>query len=360
MIESFGILASMLDKVGLAALVVLSYRAILRSRWPALWSGPAIGVLFSFGAAISMVDPLVVVPGFILDIRVIMVGLAALFGGAWAALIAGAVAVTIRMLIGGAGVMPGTVSIVLATIIALAFVRFRGNGRDLRNLALLGLFISLSLSSIFLLPRDFALGAALQSLPVLVLRNLVGTMILGYFLAMEERREVEHNTFKEQAERDALTGLSNRRALELLERRDSGHQTPELFCVIMFDLDHFKNVNDSYGHGFGDVVLARFAEIITRRIRGSDIVVRYGGEEFCVILNDALLGNAARIAEDIRRQLAEEIFSHDVMVTVSAGVAQSSATVPSVYSVIKQADQALYEAKRNGRNRVEIHSAQLV
>ncbi|MBB4122336.1 GGDEF domain-containing protein [Martelella radicis] len=357
MMENVGILATMLEKVGLAALVILTYRAILRSRWPALWSGPAIGLLFSFGAAISMIDPLVVGPGFILDIRVIMIGLAALFGGVWAALIAGAVAVTIRILIGGAGVMPGTVSIVLATIVALAFVRYCGNGRDLRNLALLGLSISLSLLTVFLLPLDFALSTAFHSLPALVLRNLLGTMILGYFLAMEERREVEHKTFKEQAERDALTGLSNRRALELLERRDSGHQTPELFCVIMFDLDHFKSVNDSYGHGLGDVVLARFAEIITRRIRGSDIVVRYGGEEFCVILNDALLSNAARIAEDIRGQLADEIFSHDVRVTVSAGVAQSSAAVPSVYSVIKQADQALYEAKGNGRNRVEIHTS---
>nr|WP_272211707.1 GGDEF domain-containing protein [Marinicella sp. W31]MDC2877601.1 GGDEF domain-containing protein [Marinicella sp. W31] len=84
--------------------------------------------------------------------------------------------------------------------------------------------------------------------------------------------------------------------------------------------------------------------------------MRYGGEEFCVILNDALIKNAARIAEDIRDQLAAEAFANDVTVTVSAGVAQSPEMEPSVYAVIKDADNALYEAKRNGRNRVEIHT----
>ncbi|QQM31958.1 diguanylate cyclase [Martelella lutilitoris] len=356
MIESFGILASMLEKVGLAALVILTYRAILRSRLPSLWSGPAIGVLFSFGAAITMIDPLVVGPGIIVDIRVVMVGLAALFGGFWAALIACIVAVAVRISIGGAGMLPGTVSIIMAAVIALVFVRIRGSRRDLGNLALLGLAISLSLSSVLLMPLDFVINTAAKSLPVLIVRNVLGTMILGYLLAMEENREVEHNTFKELAERDALTGLSNRRALEVLERRNPNHDTTELFCVIMFDLDHFKTVNDTHGHSFGDAVLARFAEIISRRIRGSDLVVRYGGEEFCVILNDALLSNAARIAEDIRQQLAGEVFGGDVTVTVSAGVAQSSEDEPSVYPVIKNADKALYEAKRDGRNRVAIHA----
>ncbi|TNB48027.1 diguanylate cyclase [Martelella lutilitoris] len=356
MIESFGILASMLEKVGLAALVILSYRAILRSRWPDLWAGPAIGVLFSLGAAITMIDPLVIGPGIVVDIRVVMVGLAALFGGLWAALIACVVAVAVRIFIGGAGVLPGTVSIVVAALIALAFVRIRGSRRDLGNLALLGLAISLSLSSVLLMPFDFVVNTAAKSLPALIVRNVLGTMILGYLLAMEERREAEHKTFKQLAERDALTGLSNRRALEVLERRNPNQETPELFCVIMFDLDHFKTVNDTHGHSCGDVVLARFAEIISRRIRGSDLVVRYGGEEFCVILNDALLSNAARIAEDIRGQLAAEDFANGVTVTVSAGVAQSSENEPSVYTVIKNADKALYEAKRNGRNRVEIHT----
>nr|WP_272211708.1 diguanylate cyclase [Marinicella sp. W31]MDC2877602.1 diguanylate cyclase [Marinicella sp. W31] len=265
MIEYMSFLADMLEKVGLAALIILAYRTILRSRWPALWSGPAIGVLFGLGAVITMIDPFVVGPGIVFDIRTVMVGLAALFGGFWAVSITCLITVSARLFVGGAGVLPGTVSIVLAAIIALIFVRVRGNQRDLRSLILLGLAISLNLSSIVLLSFEFLVNTAINSIPALVVRNLTGTVILGYFLAMEERREEEHEAFKEMAERDALTGLSNRRALQLLERRTPTRDSNGFFCVIMFDLDHFKAVNDTHGHGFGDVVLARFAEIISRR-----------------------------------------------------------------------------------------------
>ncbi|PRX11643.1 UNVERIFIED_ORG: diguanylate cyclase [Martelella mediterranea] len=356
MIENMNILAGMLEKVGLAALVVLTYRIILRWHLPALWRGPAIGVLFGLAAVVTMIDPFEVSPGVMIDVRNVMIALAAVFGGVWSAVIAGSIAVLVRIAIGGAGLLPGTVSIILGTVIALTFVHFRGNRRDLPTLALLGLVISFSLLSALLLPVDVLVTMAVKSLPALIVRNIVGTMLVGSLLAMEERREKEYMTFKQLAERDALTGLSNRRALELVERRTPGHESSGLFCVIMFDLDHFKSVNDTYGHSFGDVVLARFAEIISMRIRGSDLVVRYGGEEFCVILNDARLDNAERIAEDIRQQLARENFSRNVTVTASAGVAQSSQEASSVYTVIKNADMALYMAKHKGRNEVVTYS----
>ena len=158
---------------------------------------------------------------------------------------------------------------------------------------------------------------------------------------------------------DELTGLYNRRWLmEMLERqmkRSLGEAAP--LALLVIDADHFKLVNDEYGHGVGDQVLRGLARIMTAGVRPQDLLARYGGEEFVVVLPGADLTEARFVAERLRRMMAEATPAVAVgeappLVTISIGVAlmQKGDTVAEFFS---RADAALYRAKRNGRNRVE-------
>ncbi|WP_180901390.1 GGDEF domain-containing protein [Martelella soudanensis] len=350
MFENLEIVIAMLEKVGMAALVVLAYRLIQRARFTIIRSSLAIGILFSFGALVTMADPLEVRPGVVLDIRVVMVALAALFGGPLAALIASIVTIAMRIYIGGAGALAGCVSIALAAMVGLVYARLSGGRRDVLGLAILGLSLSLTLVAGMLVPVPVVSATT----PALIIRNVLGTVILGYLLAMEDRREAEYLAYKHEAERDPLTGLKNRRTLEAFERGIVSETERHPFAVLMIDIDDFKSLNDIHGHAFGDVVLRRIAEVVVGRMRGFDLVVRYGGEEFCVVVKEATLLNAERIAEDIRLQVIEERFQavvEEVGVTISVGIAQSGVAASSVFHVIEHADKALYDAKKGGRNR---------
>lgn len=155
-----------------------------------------------------------------------------------------------------------------------------------------------------------------------------------------------------QAQTDPLTGLLNRRGLS--ERYGTVTHNARS-AVIVFDLDRFKAINDLYGHGVGDVVLSRFAGVVMANIRSSDIAARFGGEEFCVILQDADQRTAVAIAERIRHELASQLFASEgcgIAATVSAGVAVGSKRGQPIEGLIAVADDALYRAKTEGRNRV--------
>lgn len=159
---------------------------------------------------------------------------------------------------------------------------------------------------------------------------------------------------------DSLTGLANRRHMEeILQRqffRLFRYNTP--CSIIMLDVDHFKKFNDSYGHDMGDYVLKELAAYLKKNTRGEDLACRYGGEEFIIILVDTETEAAARKAERMRGEIAETIaipyLSEELHVTVSMGVATSPHHGRNINELIKAADTALYKAKENGRNRVEI------
>ena len=159
-----------------------------------------------------------------------------------------------------------------------------------------------------------------------------------------------------ESHRDALTGLANRRALAIEFDRARKHasqgETP--ITVAMLDLDHFKEINDTYGHVAGDEVLKRLASVLPRVLRGSDFVCRWGGEEFVLVLPETDEAQAAIVVEKVLAALRSERFGEDgsgFQVTLSAGVA----AVPpdaSLDDVVAEADRRLYRAKSAGRNRV--------
>lgn len=159
---------------------------------------------------------------------------------------------------------------------------------------------------------------------------------------------------------DQLTGLYNRRyMLEHLQSwmQRAGH-SGEAVSIVAFDIDHFKSVNDAFGHEAGDLVLQKFAERLRLNIRPKDIACRPGGEEFLVIMPETSSDLATQGAERIRHAIAAEPFfaernNQSIHVTVSAGVASYSSEGELLADFLHRADQALYKAKQNGRNRTE-------
>ena len=159
---------------------------------------------------------------------------------------------------------------------------------------------------------------------------------------------------------DGLTSLYTKRYfnLKLDEYVDYVHEGRPGFCVMILDLDHFKEVNDTHGHPVGDRVLARIADLVQENIRHGDIPCRYGGEEFVVLLKGENQDDAVRIAERIRRRVAEHRFVIDAIPpfsrTISIGLACFPRHADTAVEIVAAADAALYRAKARGRNRVEV------
>jgi len=172
--------------------------------------------------------------------------------------------------------------------------------------------------------------------------------------AMAEMLRRQKSSAMQLAFRDALTGLPNRRMVELfLEQHFAASQRGQPLTVAMFDLDRFKNYNDTYGHAAGDEALEAFGEILKRQTRDSDIAGRYGGEEFLAILPNTDVGGARQYAERVRESLARHELPSGTRITVSAGVAVSGPTMSDASELVRAADAALYQAKAAGGNRVD-------
>lgn len=186
----------------------------------------------------------------------------------------------------------------------------------------------------------------------------VAKPIIGSKRAMQQ--------LNKKAYTDKLTKLYNRNFLEVyLENQiEATNISKDNLSVIMMDIDHFKKVNDKYGHTVGDAVLLVFAQVILRCIRKTDLVARYGGEEFIAILPATDTKTAVSIAERIRESIATEPMPklNDIVVpsiTCSLGVATYPIHADNKNNIIKVADIALYKAKQGGRNRVEIYNSEL-
>ncbi len=185
----------------------------------------------------------------------------------------------------------------------------------------------------------------------------VGDVIFK-FLAGQNVEAAYHEEIYRMTIRDGLTSIANVRCLnEFLEREfaRSRRHGREL-AVILFDIDHFKHINDTLGHLTGDYVLREMARLVDARVRRDELLARYGGEEFCLVLPETSLEGALGYAEIIRKCIEDHRFVFDgavIPVTISLGVATFSPDMSRPLDIIRAADEALYRAKRAGRNRVE-------
>jgi diguanylate cyclase (GGDEF)-like protein len=217
--------------------------------------------------------------------------------------------------------------------------------------------------------------AALRIFPLTAANRSLGTLVVGArnksamdqeslrmieVIAIQAAEAVLRAQFFDQMEQmaitDGLTGLLNHRAFQakadeaLAQARRYGRRC----SFVLIDVDHFKSVNDSYGHPGGDVVLKGVAQLLRQKGRDTDIVARYGGEEFAIVMPETDSNGARVIAERIRECVGSHAFSTElgpIKVTVSLGVATFPSDANEKQELIDLADQALYQAKRQGRNR---------
>jgi len=175
------------------------------------------------------------------------------------------------------------------------------------------------------------------------------------------QKNLEHQ-LRALAYTDPLTGLQNRRGFfaaveRAIQDAPAGSQGP---CVLLLDLDHFKQINDRHGHPVGDEVLVEFAQVVLSLLRDGDVFARMGGEEFCILLSHTRAAQALEIAERVREFVAAHPFHTSagvVRLSLSLGIAGCDAPIQSIDSVLSMADQAMYRAKQGGRNRSEMYCA---
>lgn len=225
---------------------------------------------------------------------------------------------------------------------------------------------------------DISTAEALRLALLLILVNIVGysSLLRLEFLQRKQfallhdergqnrdlREEITHRKSLEAqlrmvAERDALTGVDSRshfaKRAEALLQRSQFEKTP--FCLFMIDVDHFKRINDTWGHTRGDFILTRIAEVCEQSLRPTDVIGRFGGEEFVVALPYTSPGDAQAVAERLRKNvetlpLTDEL--HDLNLSVTIGIAVAETEEDDLDALITRADDMLYKGKRDGRNRV--------
>jgi diguanylate cyclase (GGDEF)-like protein len=232
-----------------------------------------------------------------------------------------------------------------------------------RSRALVALFAALALALVIAGwwfgpdAGDLAPVVTINRSLILVVVAIVATVAWHY---LRVQRALE-TALRRVAELDPLTNVLNRAGLMAALRRRQAEflRYGTGYSIVLIDVDHFKQVNDRFGHAAGDQVLRRVAEIIKASVRDVDTVGRYGGEEFIALLPSTALDSAQATAERIRIAIAQvpiRVARAQLHVTVSAGVAQVERTI-GVEELIANADSAMYEAKRRGRNRVTVYRA---
>jgi len=200
------------------------------------------------------------------------------------------------------------------------------------------------------------LRLAQQCLSMIILLTIV-IEALFIFRPMVSKIALYAERLQEDANVDHLTGLFNRRAFALLATKAVANclRYKDPLSLLTFDIDHFKLINDTYGHDVGDKTLQHISKIIKNNVRESDTVARFGGEEFAVLLPKTCKVNAKILAEKVRINIENEPMILDeriIKITVSCGFSQFLLTENNVDATMKRADDGLYEAKKQGRNQV--------
>ncbi|WP_189093352.1 GGDEF domain-containing protein [Deinococcus ruber] len=314
---------------------------------PDRWQRPLRLMLFSVMGIVLMYFPAELLPGVHLDLRAVPVLLVTLEVGLLHGLGAAVIILSVRFLQGGTGVLPGVLALLTVTVTAGLARRYQAiQIRDLvtsRGLWALLLCLPYPLT-LLLLPNGQS--ALLRLGGPLLLFNAAGLLVCASILIQRQQSLWILEQLTHQAERDALTGLANRRRFDLDLQR-LGRQD----ALLLIDIDHFKRVNDTFGHAVGDEVLREVARCLESQGRARDTTYRYGGEEFAVILREIQPAHLRRVADRFRTAVGQCSMPplNGQRITVSVGVAHAHVPFP-----IEDADRALYAAKKAGRNCVQL------
>ena len=189
-------------------------------------------------------------------------------------------------------------------------------------------------------------------------------MAMGMFVVFMLASDLSEQ-MREIAVKDELTGLLNRRGFgeQAASAYAASRRSGRPVSVIMTDIDRFKQINDDFGHSAGDVALCHFADFLQVNRREDDVTARVGGEEFALILSGADLTEAVRIADELCDRIQEtpvDLDGRQLVMTASFGVATISENDTCLADVVVRADRALYRSKREGRNRIDLESSQMM
>lgn len=298
--------------------------------------------------------PVPVLQGFFFDLRNVPATLMSIIGGPVVGMPVALGLAFYRYSLGGPGAVAGFISLGLGGIIgSLLRVPVEGNlNLDVKKIARNSLIVfTITSATMLLVPKTGVAFFKVAYLPLVAFQVagsvLVALVIRSRLNAMRRERDTSR-----LAETDHLTGLFNARVLDrVLSTREGRHPA----CLILLDLDHFKQVNDTYGHTVGDEVLRRCAHVMKRTLRDDAWTFRYGGEEFAVLLHGCELAEAVPVAECLRHALAQTAVEVEggspVRVTVSGGLVQLTPGL-GPKEAIDRADALLYEAKAQGRDRI--------
>lgn len=349
----------MIHGLAMLALVSVTYGFMSRTMRSHPSQGLAVGFTFGLGAISTMADPIVMQEGVFLDARGVILTLAGPFGGVVAAVISAASAIAYRVWLGGAGAPIGCVTIIVATLVGVVFARWvplRQGAYSLSQLTILAAFGSLHGFMVLPVLLFVSVPGLVGSLIPLCVLNSVGIVVLGSFLSAEGRRGHATRLLEKEAATDALTGLANRRTFDAAGTAmvREARASDQAIALLMIDLDHFKRVNDRWGHDVGDRVLRGAAGVVASEVGREGLVARFGGEEFAVLLPNTTVDAAMRLSERVRLAMETNVFRihpNVIAVTFSIGVAAQAGDEIDLSKLFSAADQALYEAKAAGRNR---------
>lgn len=352
------IAATLVKSIGLMALAAAIYGGVQRSALSAPVRNLLIGLVFASLMIVTMTTPARIAEGLTIDGRTIIVGMGAALGGPIAAIVVAGIGIFYRMIVfAGPGEIYSASAMVIAGILGSCWwvVWREEKALPVWQLALGGLVISLSLLTVLAAPRPIALAFLFHVVPTLAAVNVCAAIALGLLIERERELTRAHNRLARDAGTDSLTGLANRRMFEQRFEALAANDAAAAAAIALIDVDRFKQINDTHGHGVGDEVLASLAARMRESFRETDTVARLGGEEFAILLPDIEPAEALTVTEralqSIRRK-PFEVGDVALAVTVSAGLNSFAPEPGGLRRFLKQADGALYEAKASGRDRL--------
>ena len=350
---------TLVNIAGVMALLGVTYGVMLRNPQRPPLGALIVGLVFGAGSIAAMRQSIDLGNGSTLDASALIIGFAGAFLGPIGAITALCLAVVARIGAGLDGAYADTLVMTVAAMAGLVWAGLSTSRAKVGTPALLALAAVLACEPVLrgMLPV-WAEATTFAGLP-LALFNFCGTVVFGLFIQRERRNAGSENSQRLQAITDPLTGLLNRRGFKAAQCRSEREAGRQGVAVVAMDLDHFKRVNDQYGHEAGDDVLAAFAATLRATLRKGDVAARMGGEEFAVLLPRTSRVAAEALAERIREQVENLVVvtgGQRIVVTASIGVHWSDTPARSggLTEMLRLADRALYAAKRNGRNRVEL------
>ena len=349
----------MMNLAGLMALIAAGIIGTSRFVSKVEAQSVLFGCILGSGAAIISAQPLMHINDLQIDPRNLFVGCAAAIFGPLAGLVTFIIAAITRYQEDIPFSYVCIFSLFLSGCMGLVWkIYFDGQEKNHKRFATLGLFISTSYISTFLLPKEYWSSVFYEAIPLLVLVNMLGSLVLGGFLSWSQKQNEFQEQLMRQASYDPLTRLLNRRAFEDKYKSMLELSNDDNFAYIMMDLDCFKEINDRYGHPVGDDILIELSRAIMEYVGGNNIAARFGGDEFVIFLQGMDSSDVFLLLSKIKMRITniqhEKIKSVNA-VTVSFGAFCSKRPLP-LSMAINCADSVLNLAKTTGKNQIVIRN----